>query len=364
MEFNFKNKYIKLFISILILNLFLYSSLSIYEYFTRINVFSQLKTCKTCLPIGAYKENFSDSASISTFKKSTKGFEFSFTKSTKLTHTFAALYIPIEGLNIEFTKYNKLKIIILSNKAKRIPVLLSLKYANNLERYLTSFIDIKKDVNEYELMINQFQTPAEWFEHNKLSFNELPKSQFQNIQTISIESCHLLPKGENDTYKIEKIIFYKNIDFETYLFIIIDIIGSIAIILYLIKPFKTKEKIIHLPIVPIKIGENAKNIDKISEFIAHNYTNPDLTLQIIQKELGLNAQEISKEIKKNFDLSFPQYLNKVRIEEAKRIFTQEKIDSIADVAYKVGFNSPNNFNRVFKNMEEITPKEFLQNSVK
>jgi len=356
-----KNKYIALIISILCVNIVLFFGLFFYEYFTRVDVISDLKNYKNCYPIGAYKENFSDSASLSHYKPLKNGYEFSFTKSTQLLHSFAAIYIPIACLNISFTKHNKLTIKIESQKAKRIPVLLSMKYQNNLDRYLTSFIDIKKNVSSYELNIADFQTPAEWFEHNNLSFNELPPHQFQNIQTISIESCHLLPKGESDVYKITRLTFKKNIQFETYFALFLSALASIFLIIYYLKPFQSKEKIIHIPIVPLNISEKASAIDKISIFIAHNYSNPDLNLQIIQKEIGLNAQEISKEIKKKYDLTFPQYLNKVRIEEAKRILKTKKVESIAEIAYTVGFNSPNNFNRVFKNIENCTPKEYIQN---
>ena len=35
---------------------------------------------------------------------------------------------------------------------------------------------------------------------------------------------------------------------------------------------------------------------------------------------------------------------------------------ISEIAYKVGFSSPSNFNRVFKNLTDKNPSEFLQSN--
>lgn len=351
---------LKLFICCTIGYLLLYILWFSYLELTSINILTTYNSNTKCIPIDTYKENYSDSASNCSYKKVKNSLIFQYQKSEKINHAFCAVYIPISCLNINYSNFDKVIIKIKTKKAKRIPIQLSLRYKNNVDRYLTNFLDIKKGVTEYTLKINDFHTPPEWFETNNLSFNELPSNNLRDIQTLSFESCHLLPKGVKDEYTIQSIVFCKKIWFETFLIIISGLIYTLILFNYFFKPFKKTEKIIHIPIHPLNYNENEELINKIARFLSLNYSNPDLQLIDIQKELGISGFEISKELKKNFDLSFPNYLNKLRIEEAKRIFSTQKFESISEIAYKVGYNSPNNFNRVFKNFEKISPKEFLQ----
>ena len=52
------------------------------------------------------------------------------------------------------------------------------------------------------------------------------------------------------------------------------------------------------------------------------------------------------------------YINKIRIEEAKRLLDQNKFQ-INEIAFKVGFGHISSFNRVFKISEQITPGEYI-----
>ncbi len=83
---------------------------------------------------------------------------------------------------------------------------------------------------------------------------------------------------------------------------------------------------------------------------------------LLTKEFGKNSREISSMIKETTKMSFPKYISFLRIEEAKRILKSDKYQKISEVGYIVGFNSPSNFNRVFKEKEGVSPKQFTQNN--
>ena len=55
--------------------------------------------------------------------------------------------------------------------------------------------------------------------------------------------------------------------------------------------------------------------------------------------------------------TFKQYLNIIRITEAKRLL-RETDNQITSCAYNVGYNNIPHFNRTFKQLEGISPKEY------
>lgn len=100
----------------------------------------------------------------------------------------------------------------------------------------------------------------------------------------------------------------------------------------------------------------AKKIEALLELdkIYHeaSYSRTDLA-----RELGISEMQTSKIINQHFHGSFPQIMNKLRIEDAKRFLTDT--DENISVIYKeVGFNSLATFNRVFKEFVGQTPSQF------
>lgn len=88
------------------------------------------------------------------------------------------------------------------------------------------------------------------------------------------------------------------------------------------------------------------------------YTNPDLTLSILAKELNIRPQLLSQFINDNLNKSFTQFINEYRIEEAKRLLkesTQFKIDA---VGFESGFNSSSTFYSSFKKITGTTPSNY------
>ena len=66
--------------------------------------------------------------------------------------------------------------------------------------------------------------------------------------------------------------------------------------------------------------------------------------------------------KKMFRMTFKEYLLKVRIGYACQLLIEDVL-SIAEIAYESGFQNISNFNRQFKRIKVITPKEFKQSAI-
>lgn len=108
------------------------------------------------------------------------------------------------------------------------------------------------------------------------------------------------------------------------------------------------------------ISEKKDGQDPVKDFILsyiNNHYNEDISLTMIADKLNLSASYISKYFKRNFGVSFIDYVHELRIHKAKDLLMHSdfKIQEIAD---QVGYYNTNSFIRMFKKVSGITPGEY------
>ena len=94
----------------------------------------------------------------------------------------------------------------------------------------------------------------------------------------------------------------------------------------------------------------------------HIYMDPDITLDKLAESLKILPRDLSSLINRHFGINFYEFINRYRIEEAKRMLTSEKYraTTITDIYLKVGFNSKSVFYTFFKKLEGMTPSQCRQ----
>ncbi len=90
------------------------------------------------------------------------------------------------------------------------------------------------------------------------------------------------------------------------------------------------------------------------------YLNSELTIHSLSQQLSTNTKYLSYIINKEFGLNFNSYINKFRIDEAKRIFKTEegKLYTMEAISEQIGFRSKSTFNSAFKKYTNMTPSRF------
>lgn len=87
-------------------------------------------------------------------------------------------------------------------------------------------------------------------------------------------------------------------------------------------------------------------------------TNLSLSLKEISQSLHVHPTYLSREFSKYFDdLSFGDYIRKLRIEKAIHLLNESK-HSLAEIAYLTGFSDQSHFNRIFKKTTGKNPSAF------
>ena len=88
------------------------------------------------------------------------------------------------------------------------------------------------------------------------------------------------------------------------------------------------------------------------------YLNPDFQLTDLRQVLPMNRTYLSQFINAEYGCSFYQWVNSLRIAEAKRLLTEHPEIKMKDIAQQSGFSSPTVFSRVFIRETGISPREW------
>ena len=92
------------------------------------------------------------------------------------------------------------------------------------------------------------------------------------------------------------------------------------------------------------------------------YLDPLMSVSRFASIIKIPAYQLSAAINEESGLSFNEYLNRFRIEEAAQRLSSKKSDhlSIEAIAYDCGFNSLSAFYNAFKKIHNTTPAKFRQ----
>jgi len=94
--------------------------------------------------------------------------------------------------------------------------------------------------------------------------------------------------------------------------------------------------------------------------------DPEISLSALSRKLGTNEKYLSQLFNHHLKVSFTDYINTLRINEACRRFSDPglKNRSIDQIMWEVGFRSRSTFYTAFKKVTGITPAIFQKNALK
>jgi len=115
-----------------------------------------------------------------------------------------------------------------------------------------------------------------------------------------------------------------------------------------------------------KIMPDEKLVDeksRLHEFLIKEepYLDTEINLGKLAKMMNISSHQLSYVINNGFNQNFNGFINKFRVEKAKKLLVEDKkLDkySIMGVAFESGFNSKTSFNTAFKKITGQTPSEF------
>jgi len=103
---------------------------------------------------------------------------------------------------------------------------------------------------------------------------------------------------------------------------------------------------------------NSRRLEKVFEYININYNKP-VNLGEVSRIANMPESSFSRFIKQRTGKTFIDSLNEIRLGHASRMLI-ETTYTVAEIAYKCGFNNISNFNRMFKRKKLCKPKDFRE----
>lgn len=94
------------------------------------------------------------------------------------------------------------------------------------------------------------------------------------------------------------------------------------------------------------------------------YLRFHVTIQDLSREIGINRTYLSNFINETYGENFNNWINGLRINEAKYKILTTSEDSLSEIARKVGFADLAHFSKIFKRKEGISPSDWKKQNIK
>ena len=77
-------------------------------------------------------------------------------------------------------------------------------------------------------------------------------------------------------------------------------------------------------------------------------------VSVLANELGISQRHLIRRVKETLGISPSGFIRLMRLEKANQLLAADA-GNVSEIAYKVGYNDPKHFSRVFKQVYGVTP---------
>lgn len=123
-------------------------------------------------------------------------------------------------------------------------------------------------------------------------------------------------------------------------------------------------RIIYLLLKGLKANENThlaqhqQAMERAVTYLMEHY-HETVPLELLAKEACLSVFHFSRIFKQSFDLTPHQFQIRYRIEKSKELMMFHRL-SLSTIAEKVGYSNVHSFSKAFKQMEGVSPRQFVR----
>ncbi|MFZ5629841.1 MAG: helix-turn-helix domain-containing protein [Spirochaetota bacterium] len=109
-------------------------------------------------------------------------------------------------------------------------------------------------------------------------------------------------------------------------------------------------------------GRSVSKLEQLERLLLEGrlYADESLRIADLAGRLGLRPDQLSQLINDNFGMNFNRYINRLRVDEAKRQLAASREPGVLRIAYECGFATKSAFNAAFKLETGLTPTEYMK----
>jgi two-component system response regulator YesN len=104
-------------------------------------------------------------------------------------------------------------------------------------------------------------------------------------------------------------------------------------------------------------------VENVLNIIEQNFSDPTFSANAAAELLGITPQYFGRILKEHTGLTFPDYLNNLRLEQARALIHSGTSTEIKQICERVGYNNRTYFTTLFKNKFGVTPSHMKNQKV-
>lgn len=176
----------------------------------------------------------------------------------------------------------------------------------------------------------------------------IPEFEFLN-KAILNSDCGLKITGETLNYGSNIMLqlpYLKGFERMISFFTLLDVIGR----------SECNVKLAGNDYLKTRFSSGSTRIEKIHKYLMNNYMN-EIDLEILANLVSMSKGSLCRFFKQKMGVTIIEYLNRIKIEFACKLLMDFDL-SILEVCFDSGFNNLSHFNKMFKNINGVTPSEY------
>jgi AraC-like DNA-binding protein len=222
---------------------------------------------------------------------------------------------------------------------------------------------LKAKRKHYTIPIKKFSVPEWWYKQT--SRENLPEAFAASLSKVSdfnIDASIFTGSEQEERLTLYGIAAQRSRTVALSAAILIFAAYAASFLLLLIRARLKKEKTPELDRVHVELARKKdEDLSRITDLIGRLYHDQKIGTIRIYAETGINPRRINALVREKYGYNITRLINSVRIEEAKRLLV-ETDRQVLEIALAVGFSNAVHFNRVFRELTKVTPKEFRSKS--
>lgn len=106
-----------------------------------------------------------------------------------------------------------------------------------------------------------------------------------------------------------------------------------------------------------------KFLDRLSSVVTQHIDDPEFTVEMLAEAVNISRTQLFRKLKALINTTATNYILDIRMAKAAQLLTDRE-ESVTQVAYAVGFNSPSYFTKLFKERYGVLPSQYGKPSVR
>lgn len=110
-----------------------------------------------------------------------------------------------------------------------------------------------------------------------------------------------------------------------------------------------------IPITPL----DEKMVEKAVKYVVSNMKRAELSVEELSSHLGMSRVHLYKKLKATTGKTPIEFIRLIRLKRAAQLLRESQLN-VSEVAYQVGFNSPRNFSKYFRDEFGMLPSAYQE----